>query len=282
MHSESETPTALISEKLPISCKEENSVATVNTVIHYDGRHYDLIYDNVYVMPAEIKNQEIPFWNNLAMQCGDPILELCCGTGRIAINLAENGYKVTGIDNSQSMLTQAREKSSQVEWIKADVRDFNIEQKFSLIIFPINCIWHLSSLDAIESCFASIKKHLKPDGKFVIDVLNPCSKEMIDLLYESRSNLYSIYPDPDGKGTVVVTYANDFDFTQQIYKQKLFFKFLGQEKEIVEEMTYRLYFPQELDALLKYNGFTIESKFGSYDRTPFVSGSPQQLIVCGL
>jgi ubiquinone/menaquinone biosynthesis C-methylase UbiE len=281
MNRELETQTALTIEKLPISL-EENSGKTVNTVIHYDGRHYDLIYENVYIMPPELKKQEILFWYDQAIQCGDPVLELCCGTGRIAIKLAEKGLQVTGIDSAQSMLVEARKKSTQVEWLEADVRKFNIDKKFSLIIFPINSIWHLSSLEALESCFACVKKHLKPDGKFVIDALNPCTQESIEILCDRRSNLYSVYPDPDGKGTVVVTYSNEFDFTQQIYKQKLFFKLIGQEKETVEEMTYRLYFPQELDALLKYNGFTIESKFGSYARTPFASGSPQQLIVCRL
>lgn len=282
MNRELETQTALINEKLPNFLNEENTVESVNTDIHYDGRHYDLIYENFYLMPPQITNQEIPFWIDLATQFGNPILELCCGTGRIAIPLAEKGFQVTGLDSAQSMLAEARKKSSQVEWIEADIRDFEIERKFSLIILPINCIWHLSNIEAIESFFACIKKHLKPGGKFVIDIINPCTQETINMLCDPRRNLYSVYSHPEGKGTVLVTYSNEFDFTQQIYKQKLFYKLVGQEKELVEEMTYRLYFPQELEALLKYNGFTIESKFGSYDKTPFASGAVQQLIVCHL
>ncbi|BAZ50648.1 hypothetical protein NIES4103_32650 [Nostoc sp. NIES-4103] len=282
MNREPETQTALISEKLPIYFQQENIVESVNTDFHYDGRHYDLIYENSYLIPPELKEQEILFWIDLATQFGDPILELCCGTGRIAIRLAEKGFQVTGLDNAQSMLAEARKKSSQVEWIEADVRDFKIDQQFSLIIFPINSIWHLSNIEAIESCLACVKKHLKPGGKFVIDVFNPCSQQTINMLCDQRKNLYSAYPHPDGKGTVLVTYSNEFDLTQQIYKQKLFYQLLGQEKEIVEEMIYRLYFPQELEALLKYNGFAIESKFGWYDQTPFASGAIQQLIVCHL
>lgn len=44
----------------------------------------------------------------------------------------------------------------------------------------------------------------------------------------------------------------------------------------------RIYFPQELDALLKYNGFAIESKFGDYVEKPFTSDSPHQLIACAM
>jgi hypothetical protein len=42
----------------------------------------------------------------------------------------------------------------------------------------------------------------------------------------------------------------------------------------------RMYFPQELDALLKYNGFVIEHKFGDYEQAAFGSASEKQLIVC--
>ena len=42
----------------------------------------------------------------------------------------------------------------------------------------------------------------------------------------------------------------------------------------------RMYFPQELDALIKYNGFVLESKYGDYDQTAFGAKSEKQLLVC--
>lgn len=43
-----------------------------------------------------------------------------------------------------------------------------------------------------------------------------------------------------------------------------------------------MYFPQELDALLEYNGLRIEAKYGAFDRRPFDAETGQQLIVCSL
>ncbi|OUL30728.1 SAM-dependent methyltransferase [Nostoc sp. T09] len=261
--------------------KENSSVFSEQEYLHYDGRHYDLIYENYCLVP-KLTTLDIPFWLDMASQYGDPILELSCGTGRVALPLADKGFQVTGIDIADSMLELARKKSAQVEWIKADIQKFDLAKKFNLIIFPINCIWHLLNIEAVEACFSCVKKHLETGGKFVIDIFNPATKASLDILFDSKKNLYSIYPHPDNKGTVVVTYSNELDLTQQIYKTKLFFKLVGEEQERIEEITYRLYFPQELEALLKYNGFKIEKKFGAYDGSPFSSNSFQQIFVCSL
>jgi hypothetical protein len=45
-------------------------------------------------------------------------------------------------------------------------------------------------------------------------------------------------------------------------------------------MTVRIIYPQELDALLHYNGFKVEAKFGEFDESPFTSESPKQVVIC--
>jgi hypothetical protein len=54
----------------------------------------------------------------------------------------------------------------------------------------------------------------------------------------------------------------------------------GEQPEIEGELNLRMCFPQELDTLLKYNGFEIEDKFGDNDQKEFDSDSEIQLIVC--
>jgi hypothetical protein len=87
------------------------------------------------------------------------------------------------------------------------------------------------------------------------------------------------YPDPDGQGQVVVTENNIYEAALQINHVKWYYR-IGEQAEIVEDLDMRIFYPQELDALLKYNGFAIEAKFGSYDEIPFESSSTRQLIVC--
>ena len=242
--------------------------------LYFDGRHYDQRCKNY--------TQDISFWINQAKKYGDPVLELACGTGRVAIPLAKEGFLVTGIDISDSMLTEAGSKSSQegiiVEWVKADIRDFKLGKKFPSIIFPANTICHLLDLEDLELCLSCVKRHLRPNGRFIIDVFNP----RLDILLRNpeERNPHSEYLDPNGTGTIVVTQSNVYDTASQINRIRLFYKLPGRTEEIIEELNMRIYFPQELDALLKYNGFGIEAKFGNYDETPFTSAAPKQLIVC--
>ncbi|MBE9247905.1 methyltransferase domain-containing protein [Dolichospermum sp. LEGE 00240] len=258
---------------------ESVSKISDNESIHYDGRHYNLVYEKNYLEPDFLVS-DIPFWIDMASRYGDPILELCCGNGRIAIPLVEKGWQVTGIDISQSMLEDARRKCSSVKWIQADVQNFNLDQQFSLIIFPLNSLGHLADFPSVENCLSMVRKHLQPEGRFIIDLENYLSEDYLEFLLSKTRNLYSIYEDPDGKGTVIVTNENEVDWPQQIWTWKLFFKLAGGKKEILEETKIKLYFPKELEMLLKYNGFTIEHCYGDYDFTPFTSQSPRQLLIC--
>jgi SAM-dependent methyltransferase len=263
------------------SDSEVESVIKISEIesIHYDGRHYNLVYENNYFDPDYLV-ADIPFWIDMANQYGSPILELCCGNGRVAVTLAENGSQVTGIDISESMLKEARRKSSQVEWIHGDIRNFDLNKQFSLIIIPINSIGHINDLESIENCLSMVRKYLQPGGRFIIDLENYLNQDILDFLLSKTRNLYSVYEDPDGKGTVVVTYENELDWPEQIWYLRLFFRLIGQKKEFLEETKVRLYFPKELDMLLKYNGFTIENRFGDYDLTPFTSQSPRLILIC--
>jgi ubiquinone/menaquinone biosynthesis C-methylase UbiE len=269
--------------------KQANSAMTEQTTklcksesIVYDGRHYDLMYQHSYSY-ATLYSSGHDFWLDMAKRHGEPILELCCGTGRIGIPLAEAGFQVTGIDISASMLEEGRKRSNQVEWIQADVQSFKIHQQFSLIIFPLNSLGHLLNLDAVENCLSCVRKHLKPEGRFVIDLENYCNQDNLSYFLQPKTrNLFSIYPDPDGNGTIVVTEEGEFNWAEQVLKINFFFRVAGQEEETLEKMTLRSYFPQELKALLKLNGFEVEDHFGDYDRTPFTSQSPLNLLVCRL
>ena len=240
----------------------------------YNGRHYDLLNKDFV--------EDIPFYLSQVRKYGEPVLELACGTGRITIPLAEQGIQIAGLDISDSMLAQAKKKTTEkglnIEWIKSDFRDFNLDKKFNLIFLPFNTVAHLHDLKSIESCFSCVKRHLTDQGRFIIDIFNPS----LDILIRDPSKRYPVseYPDPDGKGYVVITENNVYDKATQIKRIKWYYKIGDQTEETIEELNMRIFFPQELDMLLYYNGFTVEAKFGNYDQTPFVSSSPKQLVVC--
>ncbi len=241
----------------------------------YDNPEYYDLQNNSIV-------DDIPFFLKQIKKYGDPVLELACGTGRITMPIAEEGIDISGLDIIKNMLSyaesKAKAKNIDIEWIEADCRDFNIDKKFSIIFFPFNSIAHIHDIKSIEACFSCVRKHLKHNGKFIIDIFNPS----MDRLSRDSSVLYpvaSLY-DAYNKETITITENNIYDADTQINRIKWYYKKDDQTDEIVNELNMRIYYPQEIDALLKYNGFTIEKKFGNYDESLFVSSSPKQLIIC--
>jgi SAM-dependent methyltransferase len=244
--------------------------------IYLDGRHFDRLFAGT--------SPDLGFWLSLAATHGDPILELGCGTGRVAIPLAQRGFRVTGIDRSEAMLQQARTKSAQananVEWLEADIRDLHLDQAFALIIIPNNTLCHLLDLGDFEACMACVRSHLAPCGRFAIDVFVPKPELLINRPGERLP--FSEYDDPDGKGRIVVTESYVYEADTQIRRVRTHTSIPGEDKEVEGRLDLRMYFPQELDALLKYNGFVIKGKYSSYDLRPFDAESEKQLIVCKL
>jgi hypothetical protein len=135
-------------------------------------------------------------------------------------------------------------------------------------------------LNDFESCLASVRKHLAPNGRFVINVFVP----KIELLINEPGKRYrfSEYDDPDGRGRIAVTESYVYESDTQIKRIKTYHSIPGEDTEIEGELDMRMYFPQELDALIKYNGFALECKYGSYDQTAFGAESQKQLVVCRL
>jgi SAM-dependent methyltransferase len=97
-----------------------------------DGRHYDAL-----------KTQDdIAFYQAYAQQATGPVLEIGCGTGRVTIPLAAAGVDITGLDVSSSMLAEAKRKAQQqsleIRWVQADGRNFELGQRYTLILMPFN------------------------------------------------------------------------------------------------------------------------------------------------
>jgi len=242
--------------------------------LYRDGRHFDL-ENRSFV-------EDIPFYLRQIRRYGQPVLELACGTGRITVPIAEAGYQVTGLDISPGMLSFARAKAAarglEVEWVQADCRTFDLGQRYAYILLPFNSLAHLHDPDSLEACFERARVHLTSEGRFAIDIFNP----RLDYLTRDPTARYPVveYDDPDGLGTVTITEDNVYDRASQVNRIRWYYSIGSRQDAFVHELNMRVFYPQELDALLRYNGFTIEAKYGEYDETPFVSASPKQLVVC--
>ncbi len=236
--------------------------------LHYDAQHVEIVED-------------IPFYIAKAKKYSEPILELACGTGRITIPIARQGFDATGLDISEGMLKVAKEKAQRehlsCEFIHADCRKFSLPKKYNLIFIPFNSIAHIHDRGSFEALCDSVKEHLAENGHFIIDIFNP----KLEIFMSDTNKRFPVaeYENPYGHETVIITENNIYERATQINHIKWYYK-IGNEDEFAVEFNMRIYYPEELDNLLYYNGFEIVEKFGDFDESPFESSSPKQIIIC--
>lgn len=233
------------------------------------------LYDLVHLGPHK---GEAEFYVRQADRWGKRVLELACGTGRLTILLAARGLQMTGLDVSAAMLERARRTNTTAVFVPADMRAFDLGQRFDLIFIPINSICHLLTRDDAEACLRCVRAHLQPAGRFVVDVFNPS----LTLLTREGSRWYEVgeYDTPGG-GRVRLTEQNRYDRATQINHLTWRYEF-DDGRQVEHTLTMRQFFPQELDALLAHNGLVIEAKYGGYGERDFHAESNQQLIVARL
>jgi SAM-dependent methyltransferase len=222
---------------------------------------------------------KLPEWFVAELKSRGDVLELACGTGRIAIPLAQQGIAVTGLDYSKPMLDLARkkakEKKVQIQWVPGDMRSFDLKRKFGTVLLLYNALWHLHELSDLERCLACVRRHLKPGGVFILDVFTPSFAYLTrdpNLRYPAYS-----YVDPQTGELVKFTESYRYEPDTQMARAV---RYLGETDQVVGGVNLRMYFPRELDALLKYNGLAIQNKYGSWDREPFFTKSQHQLYFC--
>ena len=244
--------------------------------LYSDAQRYDLVEG------AYATGDFLDFYKRQIARYGEPVLELACGSGRLTIPLAEAGVKITGLDISEEMLNLATLKASErgvkIPIVRGDICSFNLGKEFKFIFIPAQSLTHLHKREEIEDCFSCVRRHLAEDGRFLVELFNSSVK----LLARDSDHRYVIgeYEDSNGDGRVFVTEEVMYDAVTQINHIRWFFRSEGDEEAAVLSFEMRQFFPQEIDALLWYNGFLIEHKYGSYDEKEFCSGSPKQLIVC--
>jgi SAM-dependent methyltransferase len=102
------------------------------------------------------------------------VLDLCCGTGQLAVEFLKSGYRVVGIDLSEPMLEYARGHaapfldSGQADFIRADATAFELDERFGLAVSTYDSLNHLEDERALKRCFERVSAVC--DGYFIFDL----------------------------------------------------------------------------------------------------------------
>lgn len=232
---------------------------------------------------------EVDWYLRKARSSGGPVLDLGCGTGRLALRLARQGFQVTGIDQSTGMLNLFREKLKyeppevrrRVRIERQTMSDFGLYRGFGTIICCDAFLHNLTVKEQVN-CLELVGQHLNPNGRFLFNIPNPNCEFILKCIDSAAKEFEErgCYPLEDGSGSVLVEQAQSIDVLDQRIETSLRFTTYdaeGNEVETVESAwTTRYLFRYEAVHLLYRCGFSIKDLVGDYMDGPVTEDS--QLI----
>jgi SAM-dependent methyltransferase len=241
---------------------------------------------------------DIPFYLEYAQhQCGEngangEILELGCGTGRVALTLAREGFRVTGLDLSHQMLDIFKEKlskeasqqpelSERVELIHGNMADFSIKRKFSLIIAPFRAFQAVTAQEDIENAFSCVREHLTDGGIFIVNVFNPYANPLDESWRRAEEFIGEIIDEQTGVRIARYECREKIDPMNQIIYPYLAYDVTypdGRSERLVEYLQMKYYYNYQLRAEAEKAGLIIAEEFSWYDKAP--PGGREIILVC--
>ena len=220
-----------------------------------------------------------PFYREEARRAAGPVLELACGTGRLAIPIARDGHEIVGLDASPAMLEAARSKAKQAgvgaTFVRADMRSFALGEKFALVIVSCNSLADLTTNDDLKACFSRIREHLRPGAIVAFDIVNP------DVTSLARPASEVVCLDTVlGCSAISVRETANYDPVTQIRTANWRVRHSEQPARKMAPLCQRLIFPQELLLLLEAAGLKLVARYGDFDRGPLSGESLNQICLC--
>jgi 2-polyprenyl-3-methyl-5-hydroxy-6-metoxy-1,4-benzoquinol methylase len=234
-------------------------------------RGWDALYAASRVVPDVPEPETQAIVAVLRDLAGDgPVLELAVGHGRIAIPLAASGVEVDGIDYSAKAieLIRAHSQGAAVNASVADISDFDMGRKYSLVYLVFNTIENLTTQDAQVACFEKAAAHLEPGGRFVIE------NEVPDLQRLVAGNTAAPFTVTDD----YIGINEPTNRTQQVFRSRHLYR--RRDRTFSEVVTtFRYVWPSELDLMARIAGMTLEDRWAGWDRSAFTDDSPSAVSV---
>jgi len=237
--------------------------------------------------------EDLPLWRSMASRSGDPILELGCGPGRVLTDLSKSGFQVTGLDNNPEMLQWTRSNlpshlQEQVNLIEADMRRFNLEQRFPLVIIPCNTFAYFHDQDA-HQVLSCIRKHLTSNGQAIFVVPNPdkpfATSQVGSEIETSEDEPILLLIEPVSGNPVQVYALEQPDIENQRIHVTWIFDELspdGRVQRYPYEISYHLRSIEDTTSLIEGAGLRLKEIFGDYRFGPFGPASDEVLFLFGL
>ncbi len=205
------------------------------------------------------------------------ILDMGCGTGWLACELAARGHDVTGADPAPAMLDLARARpgGGRVRWIGTDAAGLATRTRFELIIMTGHVFQLLLGDDDVRAALRALSRHLAPGGRIAFETRNPAVREWQDWnprdtrqRVEAAGLAADVHYDISAVAGELVTYETWFRFAGA-----------GQDGTVVVPDTLRFMDRAQVAVFLAEAGLTRVTWYGDWDGSPCGPASPEIIAV---
>lgn len=246
-----------------------------------------------YDLDLQEYEEDIAFYRELLTRMVGPdgaVLELGCGTGRIAIPLAEAGLSVVGVDSSPAMLAEARRRAASLPegaggpegkaltLIEGDMRSLDLHRRFAAVILALGGLQHVESMDELVAVLHVVAGHLDDGGIAILDLDAPHSDDFI----AGPRPLVEHWTRPWQGGQVTKLVAVDNRPAEGLRRVTFHYDVQpgeGPLRRLTHRFVLRIVTAGELELAARLAGLAITAQYGDYELGPFEDGSDRQVVM---
>lgn len=116
---------------------------------------------------------DLALWEELADETGGPVLDLGCGTGRVALHLARRGHETIGLDLEPALVAALvdRARGLPLQAVVGNARRFELDRDVALALGPMQLMQLLAGSEERVECFSCIASNLSPDGRIAMAIV---------------------------------------------------------------------------------------------------------------
>ncbi|MFC6253816.1 class I SAM-dependent DNA methyltransferase [Secundilactobacillus hailunensis] len=234
------------------------------------------LYDELF--DSELYLEWQSFVERRVLDKQQPLLELACGAGRLAVLLAKDGYNVSGFDLSDEMLSladqHAREAEVTLPLIEGNMLDLSDLDIYHTVTCFADSLCYLPDEKALATTFEQVARHLDDDGQFLFDVISPYQTDTVypGYMYNFRdTNRAFMWSSEAGDEP----HSVDHDLTFFTYNETK--AAYDEVAELHHERTYELAVYQRL---LKAAGFKQVEVSADFGQTSVQADTTRWFFVC--
>ena len=127
---------------------------------------------------------DLKLWEELAEAAEGMILDLGCGTGRVALHLANRGHEVHGLDLDPELVAAFNERAAAAGLTAtataADARGFDLGEEFAMVLAPMQFVQVLGGASERLACLRCARRHLRPGGRLAVAIVDGMPAELIE------------------------------------------------------------------------------------------------------